>query len=215
MPRRPSHGHGMAFDDGLDPMAGPTREAVDRSELRTFAPRERRDRPRHGMLARVLCRACEAHELRAVDAVTGHDADDCQRPFGHGAGLIEHDRRDPPRLLEDLGPSDQDPELRPASRPDHQRGRRREPECTRARDDQHRDGGGERRGDIAREEEPAGQRRERQSDHDRHEDGRDAVDEPLDRCLAGLRIRHETGDLGQGGVVTDLRRLDHEPARAC
>ena len=51
------------------------------------------------------------------------------------------------------------------------------------------------------------------ADHDRDEDGRDAVDEPLDRCLPGLRIRDETGDLGQGGVVTDLRRLDDEPAR--
>ena len=62
-------------------------------------------------------------------------------------------------------------------------------------------------------EEPARQRRERQPDHDRDEDGRDAVDEPLDRRLARLRIRDETGDLRQGGVVTDLRRLDDEPAR--
>ena len=180
-----------------------------------LAPRERRDRPRHRMLARILGRAGEANELRAVDAVGGHDADDRQPPLGHGAGLVEHDRRDPPRLLEDLRPSDQDPELRAAPRPDHQRGRRREAERARAGDDQHGDGGGERRRGVTREQEPADQGREREGDHDRDEDGRDAVDEPLDRRLARLGIGDEAGDLRQGGVATDLRRLGRRAGPRC
>ncbi len=61
----------------------------------------------------------------------------------------------PARLLEDLRPLDQDAELRAAARADHERGRRREAERAGARDDQHRDGRGERGGHVAVEREPA------------------------------------------------------------
>ena len=164
------------------------------------------------MLARILGRAGEANELRAVDAVPGDDAVTASLPLGHGAGLVEHDRRDPPRLLEDLRPSDQDPELCAAPRPDHQRGRRREAERARAGDDQHGDGRGERRRGVAREQEPAHQGGQREGDHDRDEDGRDAVDEPLHRRLPRLRLRDETGDLRQGGIAADPGRPDDQPA---
>ena len=66
------------------------------------------------------------------------------RPSVIGAGLVEHDRPDPPRLLEHLGAADQDAELRATAGADHQRRRRREAERARAGDDQHRDGGRER-----------------------------------------------------------------------
>ena len=66
------------------------------------------------------------------------------RPGGHGAGLVEHDRVDAARGLEDLRALDQQPELGAAAGADEQRGRRGEPERARAGDDQHRDGGGER-----------------------------------------------------------------------
>ena len=52
----------------------------------------------------------------------------------------------------------------------------------------------------------------RERDHDRHEHARDAVGEPLHRRLAGLRLGHEPGDLGERGVGADLRRAHDEPA---
>ena len=116
------------------------------------------------------------------------------------------------RALEDLGPSDQDPELRAPAGPDHQRGRRRQPERTRARDDEHGDGGREGVRRIAGEREPAGERRERQAEHDGDEDRGDAVGEALDRRLARLRLLDEPGDLRERGVGADPRRADDEPA---
>ena len=196
------------------------REARSTGERPDLGPGERRDRPRDRVLARVLGRAGEPHAARAVDALGGDDVGDPHPPFGHRPRLVEHDRRDLPCLLEDLGALDQDPELGAAAGADHQRGRRRETERARAGDDQHRDGGGEGRADIAGEHEPADERRERDRDHDGHEDGGDPVDETLDRRLACLRLGDETGDLRQRRVGADLRRLDDEAAggvdrRAC
>ena len=49
-------------------------------------------------------------------------------------------------------------------------------------------------------------------EHDRHEDGRDAVGEPLHRRLAGLRLVDEPRDLRQRRVGADARRAHDEPA---
>ena len=135
--------------------------------------------------------------------------------LGDGAGLVEHDRVDAARLLEDLRPLDQDAELRAAAGADHQRRRRRQPERAGAGDDQHGDGGGERRRGRGAEREPAGERQQREHDHDRHEDRGDAVGEPLHRRLAGLRRVDQARDLRERGVGADPRRAHDEPAVAC
>ena len=62
------------------------------------------------------------------------------------------------------------------------------------------------------DDEPAGERREREREHDRDEDARDAVDEPLDRRLARLRLGDEPRDLRERGLLADLRRAHDEPA---
>ena len=82
--------------------------------------------------------------LVAVDAVGGHDVDEGHRAGGDGAGLVEHDRVDPPGRLEHLGALDDHAELGAAAGADHDRRRRGQAEGARAGDDQHGDGGGER-----------------------------------------------------------------------
>ena len=49
-------------------------------------------------------------------------------------------------------------------------------------------------------------------DDDRHEDGGDAVGQPLHRRLAGLRVGHEPADLGELGVGADPGGAHDEPA---
>ena len=116
---------------------------------------------------------------RSLAPVRHHPAD-THAAVGDGAGLVEHDRRDPPRLLEHLRPLDQDPELRAAAGPDHERRGSREAECARAGDDQHGDGRGEGVRGVAGDDQPAGERQQGDADHDGHEDGR-----RLDRRDAG------------------------------
>ncbi len=172
-----------------------------------------RDRLGDRVLARVLGGAGEPQQLLAVEAVGGECSGDPHLPLRHGARLVEHDRGDPPGLLQDLGPLDQDPELGAAAGADHQRGRRRETERTRAGDDQHRNCGRERGGRIAGEDEPADERGQGDRDHDGDEDRGDPVDESLDGRLAGLCFGDETADLGERRVGADLRRLDDEATR--
>ena len=66
------------------------------------------------------------------------------RAPGDGAGLVEDDGGEPPRLLERLAVADQDAELGGAAGADHDRGRRGQAEGAGAGDDQHRDRGGDR-----------------------------------------------------------------------
>ena len=63
---------------------------------------------------------------------------------------------------------------------------------------------------VAGDEQPAGERRERDAEHDRHEHAGDAVDETLDRRLPGLRLGDEPRDLRERRLGADLRRADDE-----
>ena len=90
-----------------------------------------------------------AQRPRLVLALGDDDAPQRHPPLRERAGLVEHDRVDAARGLEDLRPLDEQPELRAAPGADEQRGRRREPERARAGDDQHGDGGRERDAGLA------------------------------------------------------------------
>ena len=69
--RRPADDDRVPVDDGLDAEAAAVREALDRRERPALGAGERRDRLRDRVLARVLGRAGEPQQLRAVDAVGG------------------------------------------------------------------------------------------------------------------------------------------------
>ena len=164
-----------------------------------------------GMLARVLERSGEPEHLGPRGAVQRHDLDELERARGDGAGLVEHDGVDAAGLLEHLGAPDQDPELRAAPGADHQRRRRGEAERARAGDDQHGDRRAERRGGARRRRRASATSVASETDdHDRDEDGRDTVDEPLDRRLARLRLGDEARDLRERGLGADPRRAHDE-----
>ena len=201
----------MTLDAANDAEAGPVGKLLHRRELAELAARGSRDRLGDRVLARGLDGAGQPEDVCARGAVQRHDVDQFHLALGDGAGLVEHDRGDPPRLLEDLRALDQDPELRAAPGADQKTGRRRESERARAGDDQHRDGGRERSREVARREQPAGERGERDRDHDRHEHGGDAVDEALDRRLSRLGLGDQPCDLRQRGLGPHLRRAHDQP----
>jgi hypothetical protein len=89
--------------------------------------------------------------------------------LGNRAGLVEDDRADAPRVLQDLRSLDQDSQLSTAPRADHECRRRRETESAGAGDDQYGNGGGDRLGLVAGSQDPTGQRGERDSNHDGYE----------------------------------------------
>jgi hypothetical protein len=155
--------------------------------------------------------AAKAEDVGAHGAVQQRDLRELHLSFGDRARLVEHDRVDVACLLEDLGALDQHPHLRATPGADHQRGRSCESEGAGTGDDQHRDRCGEGGRCRGTESEPAGQRQERQDDHDRDEDRRDAIGEPLHRRLARLRFHDEARDLGKRGLGADAGRA-HDQA---
>ena len=126
--------------------------------------------------------------------------------------LVEDDRVDATRRLEHLRALDQDPELRAAAGADEQRGRRRESERTRAGDDQD----GDRRREGERQpgagSDPVAERRGRDRDHRRDEDGGDAVGETLHWRLTALGVVDELRDLRERGFRADALGPDDEAA---
>ena len=128
------------------------------------------------------------------------------------AGLVQHHGVHPTGALEDLGPLDQDAELRPAAGADQDRGRGGQAHRARAGDDQHRHGGGE--GGVGRRSrcQPARQRRRGDHEHDRDEDRADPVGQALHGRLARLSLGDEPGELGELGVGPDPGGQDQETA---
>ena len=201
----------MAFDRADDADAGHVSKRRHRRKLSDLAARCGGDRLRDRVLRRRFHGSRVPQDLGAARAVEEGDVRQLHPTLGDRSRLVEDDGGDALRALEDLGALDQDPELRAASGADHERGRRREPERARARDDQHGDGRREGGRGIAGDCKPADEGREREDEHDRDEDARHAVDEALDGCLPRLRLGHEPGDLRQRRLLADLRRTNHEP----
>ena len=94
--------------------------------------------------------------------------------LGQRAGLVEDDRPDLVEPLERLGVAEQDAVLGALARPDHDRGRRGQPQGARAGDDQDRRSAdeGQVEGRRRPEEEPDDEGEARDRQHDRHEDAR-------------------------------------------
>ena len=149
----------VAVDDALDAEALAVGEALDRRE-RALGGGGLGDRLGDRVLGGVLERADEPQRLVAVDAVGDGDLDEAHPAGGDRAGLVEHDRVDAARGLEDLRALDQQAELGAAAGADHQRRRRGQPERARAGDDQHGDRGGERERRALARAEPEAERRD-------------------------------------------------------
>ena len=94
----------MAFDRSEDTDTRDVPERVDRRELADLATSRRGDRLGDRMLGGGLDRAGEAQDLGSARTVEGH-LGELHAALGDRARLVEHDRPDPPRPLEDLGAS--------------------------------------------------------------------------------------------------------------
>ncbi len=156
---------------------------------------------------------------------------------GERPRLVEDDHVDVADAFEHVAALEQDAVRRGDRRPDHRRGRGREPERARTRDehrggeDHHREledahaaGDGaaadrsphrkpaDERGERLREEPPDDRPDQRVDDDDGDEHARHPVDEPLDVGLARLGLPDALDDLSDRGVRADLRGLDAEDA---
>ncbi|GBD41573.1 hypothetical protein HRbin39_00957 [bacterium HR39] len=134
--------------------------------------------------------------------------------LGEGAGLVEDHRVHRVRPLQGLDVAHEDAGPRGGAGPRHQRHRRGEPERAGTGDHQHRDGGHQRLLEGAAPKQPAGEGEERDGDHHRHEDGGDAVHQPLDGGLPGPGLLHQPGDARERGVAAHPQRADLHRAGA-
>ena len=171
-------------------------------------------RLQHGTRERVLAAALQRRgvgEQRVAIAIHREGLDEHRAALGQRAGLVERDHGQVAQRLERDHVLDQDAVARRDAGADHDRRRRGEAECARAGNDEHRhrvqQRGGERR---AGDEPPAGERRQRDRDDDRHEDGADPVDEALDRRLFRLRRFDEPHDARERRLGADRRRAHDE-----
>ena len=119
------------------------------------------DRRADRVLRPGLDRSREREQFRARPRPEPRPSTTDMRPCGDRAGLVEHDRVDPPRVLQHLATLDDDAELRRPSGADHDRRRRGQPERAGAGDDQHRDGGRERLVGAVAGDQPADERQPR------------------------------------------------------
>ena len=173
---------GVAVHDALDTEAGAAAEALDRREPTTRCGGAR-DRLSDGMLGAGFHRADDPQCLVARHAGR-HHVDERHRPGRDRARLVEDDRVDGARGLQDLRALDEDAELRASPGPREERRRCREAERARTGDDQHRDRGREGAVDVAGRDDPSDERDQGDDDDRRHEDRRDPVRQPLGLCLA-------------------------------
>ena len=109
------------------------------------------------------------------------------------------------------GPLIRMPSCAPRPGADHERRRCRETERARTGDDQHGDGGGEGIAGVARDASQPTSVASAITRIDGNEHARDPIDEPLDRCLPGLRLCDKPRDLRQRRFRSDLRRANDEP----
>ena len=114
------------------------------------------------------------------------------------------------RSFQGIAASDQHTVLGALPDANHNGGRRRKPERAGAGDDQHRHEIDERMGERRRrsEHEPKREGDRGDSDHGRHEIGRDPIREPGERRFRRLRFFHKADDPSQGHLAPNLGRLD-------
>ena len=125
--------------------------------------------------------------------------------FGYGAGLIHDDRVYVVQILKRLGGLEQHAVFRADTRADHDRDRRSQSQCARARDNEHRDSARERKARRFTGQQPDDCRHECNTHNDRHEHARNLIGQLGNRRLGRACLLYQTDDLAQGRIVTDTR----------
>ena len=142
--------HGVAVDLGADAVAGDGLEPARRRQLEAALAGGGDDRRRQRMLAAALGGRDEAQQIVVVEAGTGLGSVPCPAPNSTTSvtrglpsvivpGLVEDDDVELVRRLERGAVADEDAVLGALAGADHDRRRRRESQCARARDDEHGD----------------------------------------------------------------------------
>ena len=151
----------VAGDARLESVAGYRVEGLQRRQGQSGRARVVDDGLSHRVLAAGLRCRDQGEDLGLVPGPHGGDTGEGGTALGDGAGLVQHHGSEPLCLLERLAVRDQDAELGCAAGSDHDCGRRGQAESARAGDDQHRDGGGDRHGQVL------GVRAEHRPEHER------------------------------------------------
>ncbi|MNV25196.1 hypothetical protein D3C71_1162850 [compost metagenome] len=131
---------------------------------------------------------------------------------GQGAGLVEHHRADFMGTLQCFGVLDQNPVACRHAGAGHDRRRRRQAQCARAGDHQHRDGVDQRGFHRCAIQPPADQGCQGNQQHGGHEHLADFIHQFLDRRFCGLGVFHQTDDPRQHGFRTEGLGTHQQPA---
>jgi hypothetical protein len=166
------------------------------------------------MLAAALDAGGEPQQLVFLNAVGRNDLHQFRPALGQRAGLVDHEGVDPFQPLQRFGIADQNSRPRATADPDHDRHRRGEAERTRTGDDQHGDGGNQRKCEawLRPEHHPGNERQQRRRKHGGHEPARNPVGQLLDRRARALRLRHQIDDPRQHGIAADPLGAQHQAA---
>jgi hypothetical protein len=155
-----------------------------------------------------------ARRSTSAGSAERHEIGDHRPALRQRAGLVDDQHIDLLGQFERLSVADEDAGARALSGADHDRRRRGQAQRARTGDDHHGHGIHQGGGEIAAEPPPCREGGERDAGHDRNENRRDAVDQPLHRRLRALRLLDQTNDAGQQRMRPHPRRLAAQQAVA-
>ena len=196
-----AHHHPMVAYASAGAVAGHGQEVGHLFQLRLILHGFLNNGPGERMLGALLHGRGQREERGCGPAVERNDVGDGRFAPGDGAGLVEDDSIETVRLFQSLRTLDQDTELGPPARADHDRRRSGQPQAARTGDDEHghEDLQGESQTRAAQQPGSPGQQGD--ADHRGHEVPGDHVGQPGDGRLSLLGILDQADDLRQDRVA--------------
>ena len=164
------------------------------------------------MLGIVLHRAGGGQHAGLVESGESLDTGHAHGSGGYRAGLVQHHGGQRAGVLQHLRAADQDAQLGGASGADQQPDGGGQAQRARAGNDQHRNTGAERAVHITASQPPDDESQQCNAQHHRNEHGADAVGQPGDLRLAGLRLGNQLAHLCQRGGRAHPGGLHQQPA---
>ena len=194
-----------AFNRCTDPIAGYCLKRVKWRQIEAPFSCRGNNRQSQRMLAAIFCGG--SHSQHAVGITMQRmNVGKARAAFGQRAGLVENHGVDMRKRLQGLAFAIQYTKFGGTPATDHNRRRCRKSHCTRAGDNEHRDGADQCKGDrrVGTERQPGEERDD--GDHDDH--GREHLDDPvsqaLDRQLRTLGSLDRADDLCEHRLFADL-----------